>query len=269
MICLKNISKSYSRKRANGEKVAFRALDKIDYDIEGNKIYSIVGESGSGKSTLARVIAGIEAIDGGEMCYENIQINNAKFFKDKAVRKAIQLVQQDTFSALNPKLSVGQCILEPIKNLGHIEAKKQKERVVELLKLVELDEKYFDMKPTQLSGGQQKRVNIARAISSNPRLIVFDEATSGLDVVVKKKILDLLRKLQKESRCSLLFITHDIEVALYMSEDIAVMEKGKIVERVSYKNSFECFENDYSRTLIQSTFFENKNQDIRLKACVG
>lgn len=254
MIRLENLSKTYTRKKANGQKVHFKALDQISYQLNHGKIYSIVGESGSGKTTLAKVITGLESHDEGTIRYKNFEVKNKYFFNKKDIRRNIQLVQQDTYSALNPKMSIYNCILEPIRNLCPIHNSKEVKRVEELLGLVELDTSVMYKKPGQLSGGQQKRVNIARAISSNPELIIFDEATSGLDVVVKKRILDLLKKIQRERACSFLFITHDIEVAMYMSDYISVMEKGKIVEQVAYENCLSCFKHAYSKALIESTF---------------
>lgn len=256
MFYLDQIGKTFIKRKGNGEKVHFKALNNVNYLIESNKIYAIVGESGSGKSTLARIISGIENHDQGHLYYKETLVKDKKFYDNKRIRKSIQLVQQDSFSALNPRISIKKCLLEPIRNLCSISDKEAHEKIKMLLSMVELDESVMNKRATQLSGGQLKRVNIARAIASDPELIIFDEATSGLDVVVKKKILDLLKRIQEETKCSLLFITHDIEVAMYMSYHIAVMEKGTIVENVLYGNDLNCFKHSYSKTLIASTYLE-------------
>lgn len=256
MFYLDQVGKTFVKRKGNGEKVNFKALNHVNYLIERNKIYAIVGESGSGKSTLARIISGIETHDEGNIYYKETLIKDKKFYDKKDVRKAIQLVQQDSFSALNPRISIKKCLLEPIRNLCNISDQEALEKIKMLLSMVELDEEVMHKRATQLSGGQLKRVNIARAIASDPELIIFDEATSGLDVVVKKKILDLLKSIQEKTKCSLLFITHDIEVAMYMSHHIAVMEKGTIVENVLYDNDLNCFEHRYSKLLIESTYLE-------------
>jgi len=254
MIKLEGISKTYKKGKANGSKISFKALEDINFSLKENMTYSIVGESGSGKSTLGKIISGLELHDEGSFCYKDRLVTSKKFFSDKVVRKNIQLVQQDSFSALNPKMSVRECLLEPMTNFSIVTDLEPLLRIKELLSVVELDESVMFKKVSQLSGGQQKRVNLARALSCDPELLILDEATSGLDVVVKRKILDLLKKIQKERECSFLIITHDIDVAMYMSDHISVMKEGKIVEQVTYNNSLTCFKHVYSNVLIESSF---------------
>lgn len=254
MIKLRGLGKTYKKKKRSGETIEFHALRDIDYHLEKGKSYAIVGESGSGKSTLAKIISGMETHDEGFMTIEKTEVRSLRFFSSKSVRRSIQLVHQDSYSALNPRMTVRECVLEPVRNLCPMKAEEEYRFVKELLHSVELDESVMNKKPSQLSGGQQKRVNIARAISINPELIILDEATSGLDIAVKKKILELLIKLQKERKCTLLFITHDIEVAMFASNHISVMEKGVIVEQVDFTDSLNCFKHSYSRTLIENTF---------------
>ncbi|MCH4891034.1 ABC transporter ATP-binding protein [Acidaminobacter sp. JC074] len=254
MIHIKSLRKTYQKVQNNGKKSTLHALDQVDFEIKSNRIYAIVGESGSGKSTLGKIISGLESHDEGCLYYKGDLVRNKSFFYRKNIRQNIQLVQQDTYSALNPKMTIYQCVLEPIKNFRRLTSEEEKRLVYKLLDLVELDESVMFKRPNQLSGGQQKRVNIARAIACEPELLILDEATSGLDVVVKKKILDLLKKIQNEKNCSILMITHDIDVAMYMSHHISVMKDGKILEQVNFENDLSCFNHAYSNVLIESTF---------------
>ena len=259
MIIAQDLCKTYKKRKASGEIGKIKALENVNYQLDHGKVYSIVGESGSGKSTFVRIICGLENYDSGSISYKGEEVKNKQFYLKKDVRKNVQLVQQDAFSALNPKISIYKSILEPIGNFSKLNVSDENARVKELMSLVELHESLLHRKPSQLSGGQQKRVNIARAIACNPELLIFDEATTGLDVVVKRKILNLLKKIQTDIKCSYLFVTHDIEVAIYMSDNISVMEKGKIVEQVDFEGDLSCFTHTYSKELIESTFLERNN----------
>lgn len=252
MIKVNGINKRYLKKDGRGNRVEINALKDVDYDLSAEGIYAIVGESGSGKSTLAKVLTGVEVCDSGDLFWNDTRMVSASFFNDKEIRRNVHLVLQNSKDALNPKMSIYDCIAEPIRNLCKLDKSTEYQRVESLIKMVELDEKVLIKRAHELSGGELKRVNIARAIATNPQLIVFDEATSGLDVIVKKKILDLLKRIQEKNACRMLFITHDIEVALYMSKDIAVMQKGKIVERVQNVSCLSDFRVGYSKLLIDA-----------------
>ena len=167
-------------------------------------------------------------------------------------RADIQMVMQDGQSSLDPRLKIYDSIAEPLRNFLKISKREEKRRVEALISKVELPLAMLDRLPHQLSGGQQKRVTIARAISINPKFIVFDEAVSGLDVTVRKKILDLLLRLRDESASSYLFITHDIDVAMYMARNILIMKDGTIVEQLGNISSLTEFKHDYSKVLIRS-----------------
>ncbi|MEL7622240.1 MAG: dipeptide/oligopeptide/nickel ABC transporter ATP-binding protein [Clostridiales bacterium] len=228
------------------------AVDGISTEFRENTVYSLVGESGSGKSTLARILAFVEKPTGGD-----IEIDGKSVFaygkrELRAKRVDIQLVMQDGLSSLDPRQKVEEILAEPLKDLMGMDKNQCAKRIRELARLVGLPEELLRQRPKTLSGGQQKRVCIARAISVNPRLIIFDESLSGLDVTLRKRIMDLLINLKEELKCSYLFITHDIEVAMYLSQVILVMKNGQIVERVENVQGYGDFSHSYSKSLINA-----------------
>lgn len=228
------------------------AVDGVSMEFKENTVYSLVGESGSGKSTLARMLAFIERPTGGD-----IEIDGKSVFAYgksglRAKRADIQLVMQDGLSSLDPRQTVEQILKEPLKDLLGMGSSECEKRIRTLAGLVGLSEELLLQRPRTLSGGQQKRVSIARAISVNPRLIIFDESLSGLDVTLRKRMMDLLMKLKEELKCSYLFITHDIEAAMYLSQEILVMKNGQIVERIEDVCGYEDFSHSYSRSLVRA-----------------
>ena len=252
MLIVKNLTKRYTCRDKRGRKTIINAVDHVSFTLPEKKSYSLVGESGSGKSTLARLILYIEKPTSGQIKIDQLDLTKMKKSELRRKRVDIQMVMQDGQSSLDPRLKIYETIAEPLRNFLKISKKEERERVEALTSKVELPSAILDRLPHQLSGGQQKRVAIARAISLNPRFIVFDEAVSGLDVTVRKKILDLLLKLRDESESSYLFITHDIDVALYMSRNILIMQEGKVVEQLENISSLKEFKHDYSKVLIKS-----------------
>lgn len=261
MHIVKNLSKHYTTKNIKGKKTQVISVKNISFTIEDNQSYSLVGESGSGKSTLARLITGIEKPTRGEILLNNENIADMSKKKMRKFRSQFQLVMQDGQGSLNPRMKVYDIIAEPLKNFLKLSKTQEQQRINQLLKQVELPIEFANRYPHELSGGQQKRVCIARAISIKPQLIVFDEVVSGLDTTIKKKILDLLINLRQQTSCSYLFITHDIDVAIYMSKNILVMKDGEVVEYIKNIKSFADFKHEYSKMLIQ--FLPPKTPEIR------
>lgn len=242
------------------------AVNGISMNFEGNTVYSLVGESGSGKSTLARMLAFVERPTSGD-----IEIDGKSVFAYgktglRAKRADIQLVMQDGLSSLDPRQTVEQILAEPLKDLMGMGMAESTVHIRELANLVGLPEELLTRRPRTLSGGQQKRVCIARAISVKPKLIIFDESLSGLDVTLRKQIMDLLMKLKEELQCSYLFITHDIEVAMYLSQVIIVMKNGQIVETVKDVRSYDDFTHSYSKSLVKALMF--KKTALQTISCV-
>ena len=261
MHIVKNLSKTYTSKNRKGKNTQITSVKNVSFVIENKECYSLVGESGSGKSTLARLLTGIEKPTSGEVLINNENIANMKKKRLRSFRSQLQLVMQDGQGSLNPRMKVYDIIAEPLKNFLKLSKTQEQQRIKQLLKQVELPTEFVNRYPHELSGGQQKRVCIARAISIKPQLIVFDEVVSGLDTTIKKKILDLLINLRQQTSCSYLFITHDIDVAIYMSKNILVMKNGEIVEQVKNIKSFADFKHEYSKMLIQ--FLPPKTPETR------
>lgn len=239
----------------------FWALSDINCQIAKEEFCAIVGESGSGKSTLAAIMAGLIPTTKGSVFLDEQEISPSSRRKNKEIAKKIQLMLQDGKSALDPHFTVYKCIAEPLRNICHLSKAQERASVLALLEQMELEEDILYRKPHQLSGGQQKRVCMARALATNPDILIFDEATSGLDVIVRQKILELLKKIHQKQKCTVIFITHDIDVALYMASRIIVMKDGRILENVANKGGHQCLMHPYSRKLIEAVMPEIKKVD--------
>ena len=190
-------------------------LNSFSLDIEKGECLAVMGESGSGKSTIAKIIIGLEKPNSGEV---------------KIFDKNIEFLFQDSYNALNPRMTVEDLIYEPLQFLANIDVKKKKEIVSELLEQVELSPELLTRRRDELSGGQLQRVCLARALSTKPQIIIFDESLSGLDPLVQDKILDLLYKIQKEHQLTYIFISHDFRLCYFLADRIILIDKGKIIE---------------------------------------
>ncbi|SHI14861.1 peptide/nickel transport system ATP-binding protein [Sporobacter termitidis DSM 10068] len=252
MLRASDITKEYIEKSACGRRSVCRAVDGVSLEFEEDSIYSLVGESGSGKSTLSRILAYVERPTGGALALDGKPVAAYSRKELRQQRKSIQLVMQDGQSSLDPRQTVAQSLAEPMKNLLDLGKEERNARAHDLIRRVGLPDELLSRFPHELSGGQQKRVCIARAISVSPRLIIFDESLSGLDVTLRKQILDLLLELKAEIRCSYLLVTHDLDVALYLSQHILVMKEGKIVEKTANVKSHNDLRHEYSRALVKA-----------------
>lgn len=258
MLKLNNIKKEYTLRDIRNKKTKIIAVNNASISLLNDEMYSLVGESGSGKSTLAKLIVNIEKPTRGEIIFDSINLSKLCNRELRKKRRNFQLVMQNGQGSLDPRFTVFDSIKEPLINLEGIKEKDTKKKVVQAMSMVELPLNLIDRLPHELSGGQQKRVCIARAIVLNPKLIVFDEAVSGLDVTIRKKILDLLINLRKEIRSTYLFITHDIEAALYISKNILVMKDGNIVENIENIRDINDFKHEYSKSLLENCSMKNK-----------
>ena len=190
-------------------------LNSFSLDIEKGKCLAIMGESGSGKSTIAKIIIGLEKPNSGEV---------------KIFDKDIEFLFQDSYNALNPRMTVEDLIYEPLQFSTDIDVKDKREFILELLKQVELAPELLTRRRDELSGGQLQRVCLARALSTKPQIMIFDESLSGLDPLVQDKILDLLYKIQKEYNLTYIFISHDFRLCYFLADRIILIDKGKIIE---------------------------------------
>jgi peptide/nickel transport system ATP-binding protein len=244
MLIAQQLSKEYTVKQ-KGKNASLQAVKPVSLTISSGKRYALVGESGSGKTTLARLLSGIITPTGGKVLLDGQNVCGVK--NRRAVYRKLQIIFQDTGSSLNPQMTVYNLIAEPLRNLLHLSHAEEKMQVYELMTRMGLPLEYCKRKPRELSGGQQKRICIARAIGVKPEIVIFDEAFSGLDVIVRKNILELLDDLHEELGCTYLMITHDIDVALYSADTIFVMKDGEIIERAQYQGDTACFTHEYSR----------------------
>lgn len=229
-----------------------KAVDDVSFDIYPGETLGVVGESGSGKTTLGQAI--IKLIDSeGEIIYKNKNVNNFSSSQLRAWRNDVQIIFQDPYSSLNPRITVGEAIVEPMRIHGILENDaERRERAMELLKRVGLEESHFYRYPHEFSGGQRQRICIARAIASNPIFIVCDECVSSLDVSVQAQVLNLLKQLQNEFGYTYLFISHDFSVVKFMSDRILVMHAGKIVEIGDAEEIYNNPTAEYTKKLISA-----------------
>lgn len=228
-----------------------KAVDDVSLEIYEGETLALVGESGCGKSTLGRVILNLITPTSGTVTFDGTDITALHGKMLRNMRAQMQLVFQDPFSSLDPRFTVGQIIAEPLQNMG-LSKQEQQKRVLELMDRVSLQPEHYSRYPHQFSGGQRQRIGIARALAPNPRLIVCDEPVSALDVSIQAQILNLLKKLQKQSNLTYLFISHDLAVVRYISDRVCVMFLGQICELCSTAEAYEKPLHPYTRMLIDS-----------------
>ena len=252
IISTKGLSKTFMVKKkgffSKAEK--FEALKDINLTMTKGETIGIVGESGCGKSTLARCLVRLYNPDAGEIFFNGENITKIKGFKLKKARREMQMVFQDPFSSLNPRMKVGEIVGEGLRAHGTMSAKNRKEYVLELLQDCGLPTDSYSRYPHQFSGGQRQRIGIARALALKPALIIADEAVSALDVSVQKQILDLMANLKQKYELSYLFISHDLRVVSQVSDKVIVMHDGEIVERGSTSEVFTNPQHEYTKTLL-------------------
>lgn len=230
-----------------------KSVDDISFDIYPGETLGLVGESGCGKTTLGRSILRLVEPTSGRIIFENKDITQFNKKELREYRKQAQIIFQDPYSSLNPRISIGEAIAEPIMIHGiENDAKKRRERVYRLLEEVGLDPSYYQRYPHEFSGGQRQRICIARALALNPKLIICDESVSALDVSVQAQVLNLLNKLKKEFNFTYIFISHDLSVVRFMSDRVVVMYNGKIQELNEADELFNNPQNDYTKKLIKA-----------------
>ncbi|MYR92807.1 dipeptide ABC transporter ATP-binding protein [Streptomyces sp. SID4937] len=242
------LRKTYKRRGVRGR--GFTALDGVSLTLAEGETLGIVGESGSGKSTLARVLAHAHPSDGGTVRLRGQDITRPSRRELHAVRRQIQMVFQDPYASLNPRMTVGQIVAEPLIAFGLGDRGEREARVAELLALAGLDPAVADRHPRSFSGGQRQRIGIARALAPEPSVLICDEPVSALDVSVQAQIVGLLTDLQRDLGLALVFIAHDLAVVRQVSHRIAVMHQGRIVESGSADDICENPQDPYTRALL-------------------
>lgn len=261
---VKNLKKYF-----NTPKGLLHAVDDVNFSIERGKTLGVVGESGCGKSTTGRVILRLLEATGGEIFFEGENIR--EFSKDKMIklREDMQIIFQDPFASLNPRMTVSEIIAEPL--IIHKKCPTREEldkRVRELMDTVGLSQRLLNTYPHELDGGRRQRIGIARALALNPKFIVCDEPVSALDVSIQAQVLNLMQDLQKELGLTYLFITHDLSVVKHFSDDIAVMYLGQLVEKAPANKLFKNPIHPYTKALLSAIpvpSLKHKMQRVMLK----
>ena len=234
-------------------KGVLHAVDNVSFTINEGKTLGMVGESGCGKTTTGRTILRLIQPTSGSIIFDGIDITSLSKNKIRELRSKMQIIFQDPYSSLNPRMSISRNIAEPLIIHKLVKGKKELEkRVKELMDQVELADRLYDAYPNELDGGRRQRVGIARALALNPKFIVCDEPVSALDVSVQAQILNLLQDLQENLGLTYLFVTHDMSVVKHISDDIVVMYLGEVVEKASSDELFEHQYHPYTKALISA-----------------
>ena len=266
LVKINQVSKTFSKDNyLFFDSLKTHALDNVSLEIKYGETVALVGESGSGKSTLGRAIVKLENIDSGDIIVDSLNINSSKSDDLKNLRSNAQIIFQDPYSSLDPRYSVGRSIAEPILIQRQCSRSEAKDRVSVLLKSVGLTNEMANRYPHEFSGGQRQRIAIARALASEPKFIVADEPTSALDVTIQAQILELLNNLKNEKNISLLFITHDLAVVRQISNQVAVMCQGKILEKGPTDSVLDNPQNDYTKSLLSAAPYPDPGKRKKLK----
>lgn len=253
---LKNIKKQFLMNKGilGPAKTIVRAVDDISLMIQENVNLGLVGESGSGKTTLARIILKLQDPDQGKIFFEGKDISRARGQKLKDFRRQCQMIFQDPYSSLDPRWSIRRILLEAftLDKIKYKSSASKMSRIEELLKAVGLDKNMLGRFPHEFSGGERQRIAIARALVLNPKLLILDEAVSSLDMIVQAQILDLLHELQGKFNLTYIFITHNLRVVKKVSQTIAVMYQGRIVEQAPTEEIFSNPLHAYTKQLLSA-----------------
>tara|TARA_A100001234_G_scaffold59122_1_gene50909 strand:+ start:1867 stop:2823 length:957 start_codon:yes stop_codon:yes gene_type:complete len=254
MLEIENLQVRFPIKKGGvlGTSLWLKAVDQISLKVLKGQTMAIVGESGSGKTTLALAIARLVPIYAGKVLVNGIDLYGLTRNELRTQRRKLQFIFQDPYSSLNPRLRAGKIVQEPLDRLKIGSSQSRKERVIQLFDQVGLRQDQLRLFPHQFSGGQRQRIGIARAIASNPELVICDEPVSALDVGVQAQILNLLRRLQIEMQLTYLFISHDLGVVQHVCDEVAVMYMGKVVEQTDRISFFNSPLHPYSQALLSA-----------------
>lgn len=252
---VKNIKKYFAKRKGFLKRKTeyVRAVDDVSFEVYPGETMGLVGESGCGKTTLGRAILRLIEPTAGEVIFNGKEVTKLKRKELQRLRKEIQIIFQDPYSSLNPRITIGEAIIEPMRLHGVLKNNKQrKEKVIELLETVNLKAEHFERYPHEFSGGQRQRISIARTLALEPKFIICDESVSALDVSVQAQVLNLLNDLKKKFDLTYIFISHDLSVVKFMSDRMIVMKKGKIEEIDYAEEIYENQKTEYTRKLINS-----------------
>ncbi|SNY70873.1 nickel import ATP-binding protein NikE [Enterobacter sp. CC120223-11] len=248
LLSVSALTHKYAHAGFRGNHQPQTVLKAVSFALNSGETVALLGRSGCGKSTLARLLIGLESPTEGSVCWQGEPLSRLNRARQKAFRRDIQMVFQDSISAVNPRKTVSDILREPMRHLLSLSKSEQMARATEMLRAVDLDETVLDKRPPQLSGGQLQRVCLARALVVEPKLLILDEAVSNLDLVLQAGVIRLLKKLQQQSGAAFLFITHDLRLVQRFCHRVMVMEEGQIVEMQTVGDALH-FSSDAGRVL--------------------
>ena len=253
ILSAKNLTKAYTKTRGffTRQSTTIRALDDVSIDIQSGKTIAVVGESGSGKSTLAKALIKLISIDAGTIFFDGQDISGLEGDKLKKIRKKIQMIFQDPYASLNPRMRIADILEEPLL-INKFDDILRRKKINNIIQKVGLNIEDLTKYPHQFSGGQRQRIGIARALILEPKLVICDEPVSALDVSVQAQILELLKSLQKEFNLTYLFITHDLRVVKHIADYVFVMQQGKLMEQGKTDIIFQKPKSAYTKELLAS-----------------
>ena len=228
------------------------AVDGVSLEIEEGKTYGLVGESGSGKSTIGKAIIGLEHVTSGKVIYEGEDVTNKARRRTSDYNRNVQMIFQDSLSSFNPKKRILDIVAEPLRNFERLSPEEEKKRVIELMEIIGLSEEALLKYPHQFSGGQRQRIGVARALASNPRLIIADEPVSALDLSVQAQVLNYMKRIQDEFNLSYLFISHDLGVVKHMCDELFIMYRGRFVETGKAEDIYANPQHIYTKRLLSA-----------------
>lgn len=262
LLTLNNITKHFPARGGIFKKTdgIIHAVEGVSFSVEKGEIFGLVGESGCGKSTLGRVVARLIEPTSGNIIFDGRDITHLKSKELKSVRRELQIIFQDPYASLNPRMPVGEIIGEALTIHGIAKGAEKTEKVKQLIDIVGLPKNSISLYPHEFSGGQRQRIGIARAIALNPKFIIADEPISALDVSIQAQIINLFKDLQKEFNLTYLFIAHDLRVVEYLSDRVAVMYLGKIMEIATSKEIYSHPVHPYTEALLSAVPIPDPNK---------
>jgi oligopeptide/dipeptide ABC transporter ATP-binding protein len=255
LLSVLDVRKYYEVRRSvfSVEKEIIKAVDGVSFELEAGKTLGVVGESGSGKSTLARCLMFLERPDSGKITFDGVDLMSANLAQIRKLRRKLQIIFQDPYSSLNPRMTVRDIIAEPIRFHRIVNGSEAlNARVVDVLKSVGINDDFLKKYPHEMSGGQRQRVAIGRALATDPALVIADEPVSSLDVSIQAQIINLFLDIREKLNISMIFVSHDLNIVRFISDTILVLYRGKIVEMGERDEVFLRPQHPYTKMLIDA-----------------